>query len=412
MLALRPSADVLRERPGGEEVVAAAECRLDRELRQLSGYGGSGPKIGNPAKEGDPCDEHRDWRKLEPADVIERFKNPSAGDQNRTLLSRALFSGTAQALVKGSYWAPFATSPVAKEVDCRHLRRPVSRLYPMGAKPSRLSTAQVRQPPCKLSARPGLSPLDVAGELWNGLDRYRIAVVRTSAIKDPRNELTQYSHLRDDQLFLRTSYYQAFEKMDKDLDKKICNAIDDGGLIYTPGVGVLRGPIEQGAEWHGSPPRVDVMWMGLKTRPSFRDQSQYALEHEKKDVEEAVERLFAWAAACEVDVLIMPPIGCGTNGVLHPHLDMADIIHHAWKRYERYISQFIICSDHPAHLEGDWWQTWQRAVTQGREPAEYPIRPLPPCVPKRRTDPQYFIDKAHKMQLGKRTPRTPRHTFL
>lgn len=402
MLVARPPLDVLFGGRGGDEARAAAECRLDRELRQLASYGGDGNDKQN----------ERDWRKLEPAEVIERFKAPKEGEQNRTLLARALFTGTAQALIKGSYWAPFASSPVAEMVDCRHLRRPVSRLYPLGAKPSRLTTAQVRKGLCQLSFRPGRSMLDVAAELWNGLDRYRIAVVRFSAIKDPRNERTQYNHLRDDQLFLRTSYYQAFENMEKDLDKRLSNAIDDGGLIYTPGVGVLRGPLEEGAQWYSSPPRLDVMWVGLKAAPTAAEQGQYALEDEKNDVIEAVDQIFAWAAANQVDVLVLPPLGCGTHGVLHPHWDMADIIHKAWKKYDKYISQLIMCSDYPAHLEGDWWRVWERSIAQGRPAVEHVVRVLPPCVRQHRPDPQRLIEKAQKMQGGRKTPRPPRATFL
>merc|ERR1740130_1299363 len=107
-----------------------------------------------------------------------------------------------------------------------------------------------------------------------------------------------------------------------DIDAPVNEAIDMGGLIYTPGVGILRGPLDKGALWYNSAPRVDVIWVGLPPRPQLAEQSQYACEQDRAAAGRVIERVFAWAAALDVDCLIMPPLGCGTHGCMHPHLDI------------------------------------------------------------------------------------------
>ena len=46
-------------------------------------------------------------------------------------------------------------------------------------------------------------------------------------------------------------------------------AVDAGGLIYTADVAILRGPLEDGAQWLPEMPRVDVLWVSMQ-RNTFK----------------------------------------------------------------------------------------------------------------------------------------------
>mmetsp|Transcript_22089 Transcript_22089/g.61910 ORF Transcript_22089/g.61910 Transcript_22089/m.61910 type:complete len:400 (+) Transcript_22089:130-1329(+) len=399
-MSSRTPPDIALMVPNGRVAREAAECRLDPELRELASLTGG---------------DCRDWRKLEPDEVIERFRNATESIENRTLLARSIFVGTAQALVKGMYWAPFASSPSAHEVDCKHLRRPHSRLY-TGDRMPPLGASRLRPTPMRISTRPGRSTLDVVAEWWGGIERHRIAVVRFSALNDVRNERASYTHCRDDQLFLRTSYYQAFERLETDLCASINPALELGGMIYTNSVGILRGPIDEGAQWYGDPPRMDVMWLALPGHPQMAEQSQYACEHDRAEAAKVVERIFAWASALDVDVLVLPPLGCGTHGCQHPHLDMAGLLHDASVRYERRLPQLVVASDHAPHLANGWWDEFEDALRHGRPHIRRPMALPVPAYPRAAKDAATLALKAKKL-AGLPTPRDgrargPRRTFL
>jgi hypothetical protein len=141
------------------------------------------------------------------------------------------------------------------------------------------------------------------------------------------------------------------------------------------------------------------------------EQSQYASDQDRAAVAKVVERIFSWAIACDVDVLVMPPLGCGTNGCQHPHLDMADLIHDAAVRHERHLNRLVIASDHEYHLTGGWWEGYIDAVRNGRLPIERPVRVPVPAFPRPIKDKAALAEKARKL-VGLPKPRGPRHTFL
>jgi len=352
----------------------------------------------------------RDWRLLPPEEIQTRFRGAREKPENRTLLANAIFVGTAQALVKGSYWAPDHACPGAIEVDCSHLQRPHSRFYNSEKLPD-ITKLERRSSGVRILCFPRCNPLDACAHVRGaGAESRRVAMVRFTGFRDPRNSSRQYRHCREDQLFLRTSYHQAYEKMESDINAPLEDAIDMGGLIYTPGVGVLRGPLDEGALWFSDPPRADVIWIGLLPRPQHAEQGQYALDKDKNSMVRMVDRIFAWAAYHEVDALVLPPLGCGTHGCHHPDLDVADIIHKAAQRYRNYISQVCVASDYPPHFEGGWWEAFADAVQHGRPAIERPVKiPVPP-FPRLMKDSFALAEKAKR--LNPPTRRTPRHTYL
>lgn len=64
---------------------------------------------------------------------------------------------------------------------------------------------------------------------------------------------------------------QAFERMESDLNSNVGEALDEGCLIYTSGVGLLRGPIREGAPWLREPAKIDVMWVAVPAHPEKGD---------------------------------------------------------------------------------------------------------------------------------------------
>jgi len=351
----------------------------------------------------------RDWRQLEPSEVTRRL-DKQEGSESRTLLATAIFAGTAQACMMGRFMAPHCNYPDAVEVDCGHLGRPISRLYLNGRQPQLTLPQGDKNCPVDLECFPRCHPLDACVRERH-LDHRRHAIVRFSARGDPRNTSTKYTHLWEDQLFLRTSYYQSFEKMEVDITPCISDALDAGGLIYTPGVPVLRGPLQEGALWLTEPPRVDVLWVALEPRPLLAEQGQYAKEQERRDMECMLNMIFTCAAANQVDTLVLPALGCGTHGCCHPHLDMADLIHSVSQKYQRYISRVRVASDHPAHNDNDWWENFAHAVRTGRPSIQRPVQvPVPP-FPRTPKDSAALAEKARLLQQG-RSARRQQHTFL
>jgi len=265
---------------------------------------------------------------------------------------------------------------------------------------------------------PHWSALDACAHIVSSGSNRHVAVLRFTGIRDARNMSVRYGHLREDQLFLRTSYFKAFEMMESDINSPIGDALDMGGLIYTSSVGILRGSTEEGALWFREPPKVDVIWIGLPARPRLGEQEQYADERDRNLVVRTLGRVFAWAAAHGVDALVLPPLGCGTHGCLHPRLDVADIIHKVAKQNERYIPQVFVVSDHPGHFEGSWWEDFSHTLQCGRHPPE--VRPLllPLALPPHlvvKKDPKQLLEKTRCLSARPRsTPRTARlrNSFL
>merc|ERR1719335_1195297 len=97
---------------------------------------------------------------------------------------------------------------------------------------------------------------------------------------------------------------------------------------------------------------------------------QYATEEDSETMGVIIDRIFACAAWHEVDVLVLPPIGCGAHGCNHPALEVADHLHKAALKYGNQIANVVLASDHPSHFEGELWEHLSRAFQNGRPPVK------------------------------------------
>jgi len=397
--------------------------RLDHELRALKDFS---IKIAD-----------NDWRQLEPIDVSTIFTAGSAESAaDLRMLAIGIFTGTAQACMHGWYWAPSAGCPGAAKVNCKHVTRPCSLLYAAEKVPPPGYLKPVGDGEVRITCAAKCHPLDLGARMMSRAGS-RVAVVRYTSTRDPRNEppttpsgtqpsFARYTHCREDQYFFRTTYWQAFERMKCDINANVGDSLDLGGLIYTPGVGILRGPLEEGALWYQDPPRTDIIWVALPPRPQLAEQEEYAHERDRNAMARVVDRIFLWAAAQGVDILVMPPLGCGAHGCQHPSLDVADIIYRTAQRYAQYIPQVCIGSDWPEHFESlapgstsKWWDAFADAVQNGRPLInKCPMPVITQAFPKLRQsgilygakDFDGLLEKNRKLTRPK--PRTPRNTFL
>jgi hypothetical protein len=204
--------------------------------------------------------------------------------------------------------------------------------------------------------------------------------------------------------------------MNCDINGSVGDSLDLGGVLYTPGVGILRGPLDEGALWYQDPPRADIIWVAVPPRPQLLQQEQYAHERDRNAMARVVDRIFLWAAANGVDILCMPPLGCGAHGCEHPTLDVAEIIYRTAQRYAQYIPQVCIGSDWPPHFEVDgsetnrWWDAFSDAVQNGRPAVIYDNKLLNIPRSPRKKSAKELLEKNRKLSRPK--PRTHRMTFL
>jgi len=84
------------------------------------------------------------------------------------------------------------------------------------------------------------------------------------------------------------------------------------------------GPIEEGALWLPEPAKVDVFWVAIEPRVQFGAGEDYATLEDKTAMFLALDRVFGWAVAHGCDAIVLPPMGCLTQGCMHPlHSGMA-----------------------------------------------------------------------------------------
>jgi len=351
----------------------------------------------------------RDWRTVEPQRCSALFKRACDHMESGALLATMVFVGTAQACLHGKYWAPSQHDKAAVMVDCRHLAKPMSRLY--------ADDCVMPEPSTMMSAGRGLEcsiqalfchPLDACVQLT--MAGMSVAMVHCWSNRDPRNHAIRFLDHREDQLVLRTTYYQAMENMESHLHVPAGDALDTRGLVHTPGVAVLRGPLSDGASWLPSPVRIDVIAASVPPNPKLKEQEQYACEEERYAMSRVVDRIFALAAAVGVDALVLPPLGCGERGCRHPALDVADIIHEAACRYAQDISTVCVASDRPAHAEPGWWDAFAAAVQNGRPAIRRTISvPVPP-YPRMKKSAAAMAAK--RRQLNAPKPRPIQHGLV
>lgn len=197
-----------------------------------------------------------------------------------------------------------------------------------------------------------------------------IGLVHFTPIGDPRALEPPLGNHREEQLFIRTTYYKALEGMQKHIHAEPQAAVDAGGLIYTSDVAILRGPLEDGAQWLSDMPRVDVLWVSLQRSPKKDAQGQYTRHQEKAMVAETVDRLFAVAAAHGIDVLVMPPLGVGIHGCGHPPEDMGELLRTTAQEYNALVPQLCVSREHIEQIP-DIWPIFVSSLLEGREPIEH-----------------------------------------
>lgn len=218
-------------------------------------------------------------------------------------------------------------------------------------------------------------PLDVALQLAKLPHCRRVAVLRCTPFEAPRSLQRKYSHIYEDQVFLRTTYFEAFERLARDLPLPPDEAIKEGCVVYTSGVGVLRGPLKDGVPWLEQPPQVDVVWFGLPAHPEIGEQETYAREEDGKLVKAALDRAFSWACAHGADAIVMPAMS-GLGSFRHPRLHFGGLVHEVARMHQRHLPIVCVASDAPAH-RGEWWPPFEEAVTKGR-PVPPPLVHVPP----------------------------------
>lgn len=339
-----------------------------------------------------------DLRKVAPEKLAELLAQSEKEPEKRSSLALAVFCGTAQASIKGLYWSPNYASAV-EEVECAHFMRPVSCVHPAGKMPGNLKASGVQS---RITCMHRCNPIDAALELSKAPENRHVAIVRFTSVEHPRSQVRRYTNIHEDQLLLRTTYYEAFERLAEDVQVLPGDVLREGGIIYSSGVGIFRGPLSEGAPWIEKPPQIDVIWVGLPAHPHMFEQELYYAEQERAFVAGLLDRTFAWAVSHGADAVVMPPLGCCMGGCDHPRLQVAGMIHEAAQLHSMHLPVVCVASDHPAHCEAAWWDDFAVGVMQGRPrpPPIIYVPEIPLMIDQRRTkDSNDMLEKRRK-QLG------------
>jgi len=339
-------------------------------------------------------EDTRDWRKLHPEDISRLFVDLDASLQtprNPQLYSTAarrppeesfhleglmaaVAVGNLQASSEGLFWSPCFEEGAA---ECRGIRAPISRAIAATPDISKLEPKCQGAPSIRVSA--DASPLAICQELAAEPGHQHVALVRFVPLGDHRGASPALpGNFREAQLQLRTTYLQALREMPKQLHADPGAALEAGALLYTADVTILRGPLEEGAQWVQDGPRVDVITVALQRHPRCDDQGQYARIGDKALVAKAIDHVFACAAANGVDALIFPPPGVGgAAGCHHPGPDAGDLLRKAILAHGHLVPRVWVCKDYRDQLHVDW-AAFAAAVTAGRAATEH--RELVPLV--------------------------------
>lgn len=335
-------------------------------------------------------DDTRDWRKLHPYDVMDHFaelekalrpvpllETSSRGQKSSDLGSRPLIEGLIAAVAVGilqacnehMYWSPCFEDD--RSIAHDDLRLPMSRLVPASAVPDMMVLEARHEESPQVNILPDLSPIATCQMLAASRAGQRVALVRFTAASDRRSLMPSLNDHHEAQLFLQTTYLQALQDMPRHLHADPVQALEEGAVIYTNDVSILRGPIEGGAVWLDDAPLIDVLWVSLQRNPRSDDQGQYARIEEKARVVETIDRVFKVAAANGVDALVFPPLGvCGVAACNHPAADAGDLLRKAILEHNRLIKSVSVCQEYPGQLRGNW-PVFAAALESGRTPVEH-----------------------------------------
>lgn len=290
-------------------------------------------------------------------------------------LVSAVTVGTLQACHEKSYWAPsFADARGNATVE--DVRSPMSRLVTTTPDISSLEQRNDIAPELKICS--DMSPLAACQELAMAGGRRRVALVRFSPAGDRRSLMPCLTDHREAQLFMQTTYLQALQDMPRHLHADPVQALEDGALIYTTDVAILRGRLQDGASWLEDAPVVDVLWVALQRNPRGDDQGQYARIDEKALVASTLDRIFACAAVNDADAIVFPPLGVGgAAGCRHPAEDAGDLLRKAVLEHAKIMPKVWVCQEYPGQLHSTW-APFAAALASFREPIVH--RELVPMV--------------------------------
>eukprot|EP00441_Pelagodinium_beii_P041741 CAMPEP_0197627702 /NCGR_PEP_ID=MMETSP1338-20131121/6239_1 /TAXON_ID=43686 ORGANISM="Pelagodinium beii, Strain RCC1491" /NCGR_SAMPLE_ID=MMETSP1338 /ASSEMBLY_ACC=CAM_ASM_000754 /LENGTH=470 /DNA_ID=CAMNT_0043198495 /DNA_START=102 /DNA_END=1514 /DNA_ORIENTATION=+ len=275
-------------------------------------------------------------------------------------LVAAVAVGTLQACQAG-YQAP-GFGEGAKEVPI--VRQPTSVTFTAPIEVQEVGVGAV-----DLQVSEDMDPIAACQQVLQEPRPPRVGLVHFVALDDPRVTNPPLSDLRLSQLHTRTSYLLALQEMQRQLHMEPNTALS-GCVIHTADVSILRGPVEEGAQWLEAPACVDVLTAGIQRRPRCDEQGQYARITEKAAVAKTVDDIFACALANDIEVLVFPPLGVnGAAGCYHPAADAGDLLRKAILEHSGHVSRVWICSEFPGQLRG-LWTTFAEAVQKGRQPIE------------------------------------------
>lgn len=340
----------------------------------------------------------RDWRWLPPDEIVGYFEDLEAStraasqrlyagsvrrspDDARQFegLMAAVAVGTLQACTETSYWAPWPGDAAA--VECRDVRSPISRAWT--STPSLAALEATNDGNTRLEVCMDRSALDICVDLALEPGLPRIGVVRFVAAGDARAaSMPALGDFRSCGLALRSTYLEALLAMPRHLHMDPTKLLESGAVISTADITVVRGPVEAGAFWLAEPALVQVFTVALQRHPRCDEQGQYARTAEKAQAAEAIDRVFACAAAQGIDALVFSPPGVGgASSCHHPAADAGDLLGKAIRAHAKFIPRVWVCQDYIGQVSG--WIEFAAAVERGRHPVEHRgLVPLAasPCI--------------------------------
>lgn len=330
----------------------------------------------------------RDWRRLPAASVRKYFeelqvavqvpinriypqqlRRPPEESQHFEGLMTAVAVGTLQACRERCYWVDSGGEAPASE--CRGLRSPLSRaLFDTPELPRLEPGAEAMG---KATLCPDRNALDVCRDLAADRSFPRVGLVRFVPLGDERCCDLYIGDFRESALLLRTSYLEALQEMPRQLHGAPTKLLEQGAVIHTSDVSILRGPVEEGAPWLPTPTTIEVLTVALLRHPRCDDQAQYARTSEKAQTAAALDRVFANAAALGIDVLVLQPPGVGgASGCHHPAEDAGDLLKKAIAAHERHVPRVWVCQEHATQLKPlGCWDAFASALEGGRTPPTY-----------------------------------------
>jgi len=324
-------------------------------------------------------EDTRDWRKLTAQSItghLEELRVRAAAPKTPRLYATHLrqppedaerkvrqTEGLIAAVAVGTLQACQLGTGFEGAIEVHQIPRPTSVVFN-----TPMQTAEVGTGAVDIQVSEDIDPVALCHQVLQEPRAPRVGLVHFVALDDPQVSNPVFTDLRLSQLYTRTSYLLALQDMQRQLHTEPNAVLSSGAVIHTSGVSILRGPLEEGAQWHKTTSCVDIFTAAIQRRPRCDEQGQYARITEKAAVAKTVDDIFACAQANDIEVLVFPPLGVnGAAGCYHPAADAGDLLRKAI--LEHNIGRVCVCSEFPGQLRG-LWNTFAEAVQKGRRPIE------------------------------------------